>query len=367
MFVQPYGQIGGAERYLQTLLRLLPPGTVDRVVCLQHGNFPAQLRMEGYDIELMETGPSPVDILRSGLRLRRSLRRTRPAVIHANGLKGALVAGVAALGTGIPVVWVKHDFSWDGRVAWIGARLATRIIGVSDAATGAFDPAVRRRKVRTVYNGTEIADIDRATGRRVLLDAVGAAEPAQVVSLVGRLHPVKGHVEVLAVARQLTERFPDLRFAFVGGDDPNNLDHGALLRARTRELDLDHCVRFLGFRDDVAAIVAGSDVVVVPSGVDDRGMGKEAFPLAALEALSLGVPVVAYADGGVSELVGDCGLLVAPGDRAGLADAIATVLDDPSTAAGVAARGQERVRTRFSLCSMVEGTLAVYDEAVSER
>lgn len=77
-------------------------------------------------------------------RVRKLLQVARPQILHANGLKATLVCQLAVLGTGIPLVWVKHDFSWDGWMARAAALRCASVIGVSKAVTGTFSARSRQ-------------------------------------------------------------------------------------------------------------------------------------------------------------------------------------------------------------------------------
>src|SRR4029450_5751428 len=142
----------------------------------------------GVPVEVLPTSPRPWGILRSARHLRGALARERPAVVHANGIKAALVS---VLATGLPVIWVKHDFSFDGALARLIARRCRLVVGVSEAVTKTFD---RRDKVEVVHNGISQADVDRDTARRRLDEAAGGLE-GEIGGLVGGVDPGKGNGE----------------------------------------------------------------------------------------------------------------------------------------------------------------------------
>jgi glycosyltransferase involved in cell wall biosynthesis len=135
----------------------------------------------------------------------------------------------------------------------------------------------------------------------------------------------------------------------VGGEDPFQAEYAALLRRRVAELGIDGRVVFAGHRTDALELMAASTLVVMPSVPDERGMGREACPFALLEAMSVGTPVVAYAGGGIPEVLEGCGELVAEGDRSALADAIVRMLHDAGERERLSARASERVRERYRL------------------
>jgi glycosyltransferase involved in cell wall biosynthesis len=363
-FLISHAQRGGSERYLELLLDRLEQGWLRSVISLQAGPFVDRLRSRGLTVEIVETGPR-LSMLPAALRVRRLLRRQRPAVIHANGVKAALVATMATRATRMPVVWVKHDFSWDG---WLGRRIGRRcdqVVGVSAAVTRTFGDSDRFR-VRVIHNGIPPLKVDRETGRRLVRQLLGA-EPEAVVVLVGRLHPAKGQTELVEAAPRVLERQPGARFLLLGGEDPYQLAYARRVRERIGQLGLEAAFAIRGHHEDAPAVMSGSDLVAMPSGPDERGMGREGFGLVGIEAMAVGTPVVGYADGALPEVLGDRAELVPAGDREALADSIVALLDDPSRREQLGARGRAMVRERYSIDATAAGMRERYAEAASRR
>jgi glycosyltransferase involved in cell wall biosynthesis len=299
-------------------------------------------------------------MLPAALRVRRLLRRDPPAVVHANGVKAALVTALA--GPGVPLIWVKHDFSWDGWLASLVARRCDQVVGVSAAVMETFGGRLRER-ARVVHNGIPAIERDRAAGRELVRDAIGAGDA--VVVLVGRFHPAKGQMELVEAAPRALERRPGTRFLLLGGEDPYQLGYARRVRERIAELGLDDAVLVRGHHPDAPAVMAGCDLVAMPSVPDERGMGREGFGLVGLEAMAVGTPVVGYAGGALPEVLGDCAELVPEGDRDALADAIVALLDDPRRRERLAACGSRLARERFSLDATVALMRERYVEAAS--
>ena len=361
-FVSSHARLGGSEWYLETLLEQLGRAWVAQVVSLEEGPFTARLRELGYLPEVFPTSGRWTDLLWSAWRLRRAMLRARPALVHANGVKAALVAALATTGTRLPVIWVKHDFSWDGRLARAIAVRCRLVVGVSCAVTRLFRGRLARR-VRVVHTGMAPPDVDRKEGRAALLAALAAEEPTHLVGIVGYLHPVKGQHELVELAPDLLRRVPSARIVLVGGENPSTPEYAADLRRRIAERGLDGVVRLLGHRGDARALLAGFDVVVIATLPTRRTRGGEGFGLVALEALAVGTPVVGYDAGALREVAGECGELVPPGDRAALLEALHRVLLEDATRKRMAHCGQERARTVFSLESWVERMKECYREA----
>jgi glycosyltransferase involved in cell wall biosynthesis len=351
-FVSSHAHGGGSERYLELLLGELGPDWVAGVVALQDGAFASRLRELGYDVDVIPTG-ARLGVLPAALRLRRAFREQRPAVVHANGVKAALVARLATAGTRTPVIWLKHDFSWDGPLARVLGAASTEVVAVAGAITTTFGPRTLR-KTRVVPNGLPPITVDSDVGRGRVAELLGLDGATPVVTLVARQHPAKGIVELIEAAPAVLELEPRASFLIVGGEDPFHADYAALLRRRVTELGLEDTVVFAGQRSDPLELMAGSTVVAMPSVPDERGAGREACPFALLEAMAVGTPVVAYAAGGIPEVLGDCGVLVAEGDRDELAGAIARTLADAAERERLSACAAERVATRFRLATTVD-------------
>ena len=363
VFVSAHAVHGGIERYESLLLNELDRDWIERVVFLRAGPFPQELRSEGYPVTVLPTSPRAPGIVLSALRLRRLLRALRPDVVHADGIKAGLVAALATLGGGPPIVWVKHDFSWDGPLVRLVASRCRIIVAVSSALAEALGSRARAR-TRVVYNGLPAVAADPQLGRQRLAAALGPPAPSGIVVLFGRLHPVKGHRELIAVASTLRERVPGMRIVFVGAADPHHPEEEAELRREIHERGVDDVVAFMGFDERAHDLVAACDVVAMPT-VAIGSSGKEGFPFVGLETMAVGTPVVAYAQGGIPEQIGDCGLLVAPGDRDGLSDALARLLQDDDLRERLGACGRRRVAERFSLEQMVSAMKACYREAAA--
>ena len=361
-FVSSHAQLGGAELYLDSLLHSLGPAWVQGVVVLTEGPFVGRVRARGIPTAVVPAGGRrtlPV----AAMRLRRLLRSRRPAVVHANGVKAALVSVLATAGTGIPVLWHKHDSAHDGRIAIAIARRCRLVVGVSHAAVAALDGVVGVRTA-VVRNGIPPYEVDREAARAALLRELGAPSSSRLVIQVGRLHPGKGQVELVEIAAQLRDRVPELRLVFVGQADPYEPAYADMLDRAVAEHALGDRVVLLGHREDAVAVTAGCDVLAMPSRPDPVSGWREGLPLTPLESMAVGTPVAAYAEPGIVEAVGTCAALVPTGDRDGLAAAIAGLVEDPGASAGLSECGRRRV-AEYGLAEAAEGMKARYREVAA--
>ena len=215
-------------------------------------------------------------------------------------------------------------------------------------------PWFPREKAVVVYNGIDTEPYERLDAQREMLrtslrDRLGAARTAPVVTLVGELNARKGQQHVIQAAGAVLERHPQTRFLFVGEGDAR-----PTLERAIRERGLEGVVNLIGFRDDVPEIVAGSDVVILPSSV-------EGFGYALVEAMAVSVPVVASNASSIPEIVEDnvTGYLHPVGDVPAIASAIGRLLASPDEARAMGERGRQTVRTRFGIERMVDEVEAV--------
>jgi glycosyltransferase involved in cell wall biosynthesis len=170
--------------------------------------------------------------------------------------------------------------------------------------------------------------------------------------MVGRLVPIKDVTTFLRAAAQVHEAAPEVRFALVGDGEERQCLEGE--RAR---LGLAEAVTFHGWRRDIPSVYGDLDVVVNTS-------RNEGTPVALIEALAAGKPVVATRVGGTPDLLrgGDFGRLVEAGDPGGVAAAILDTLRDPTSALARAQAGRAHVQREHAAARLVEDVDALYRE-----
>lgn len=308
----------------------------------------------GVPVHRPEAGSLLGQVLGGGLR--RLLRRLRPDVIHAHlPMPGILARFLAPAGT--VVVYSEHSMP-------SSHRTLTRI--VNRASYGRNDlvvcVSVAVRKAVEGYPYRRILTVPNAVGRPVVRtppDAVrehlGVARGDKLVVHVGNVRRVKGQDNLVHAVAALLERRRDVRVVSAGAEHtPGELDRLAEL---ARGLGADAHVTFLGLRTDVSDLMNAADVIVNPS-------DSEGLPLAVLEAMMLGKPVVATAVGGVPDLLQDGarGLLVPPRDPEALAGALDRLLSDGELAARLGAAARAAAERDYS----VEATVHTLEDAYAE-
>ena len=308
LLVLPAPTWGGAEALAAELL-----GTLDvRVVALAEGPAAEEARRRWGDVTVVPVGRSAGSIARGTARLARLFRRSDADVVLANGVKAAAVAVPAARLAGLPVVWAKHDFSFDRRLARPLARSATSVVASSPAVAAA----------------TGRADVVIVTPPRPPepLPAERLADGERTVACVGRLVPYKGFdTAIEALARPKAERW---HVAVIGDDDPAEPGERKRLAALADRLGVAERVHLLGPVPEAGRRLAGFDAVAVLTRTDPDGRGREGWSMVADEAMAAGVPLVAATGGAVTDRLAGAGLAVPPDDPDAVADALARLDDD---------------------------------------
>jgi glycosyltransferase involved in cell wall biosynthesis len=170
-----------------------------------------------------------------------------------------------------------------------------------------------------------------------------------LLTFVGRLVPIKRVDLALRALAHARERGAPVRLAIVGDGDQR-----PALESLARDLRVDEVTAFLGYREDMVGVTAGSDLALLTS-------ANEGTPVSLIEAAAAGRPAVATAVGGVGDVVTpETGVLVPAGDTAALGAAIARLAGDPELRAGMGEAGREHVRGRFSAGRLLDDMDALY-------
>lgn len=365
LFYNHTGQVSGAERVLLMILARLDQGRFDQlVICPDQGPLLGMVRNLGVAAQSVPALEARftwrVDRLLRYLKsffsvirqLRRKVESLKPDLIHANSIRAGLVATAATLGLGTRVVWHLHDLiprhpmSTGIRVfAFLCTR--TRMIAVSQAVAENFSGAISDLKRRTtvILNAIELEKFQpNKTARQRVRDELSLVENQPVIGIVGQLTPRKGQLELIRAFAPVLSENPRAMLLVVGASLFNrDHEYEQLLRETSRELGIDDHVRFLGARNDVAAVMQALDLLVINS-------TAEPFGLVALEAMACATPVLAAACDGLTEIIehGVNGWLVAPQNQKKLVAAIVNLMRQPKLCAQLVAEGRKHVASRFS-------------------
>jgi glycosyltransferase involved in cell wall biosynthesis len=360
---------GGAQRTDHLLARALPDrGWELLTVTPADGVFPERLRADGLPVQValaprslraygrVTTGGARVAAALAlpgyWLRLARLLRRARAEVVHVVDHRGLVLAAVPARLARARLVWHVQALDPTASLNRWGRRLAHCVVVPTTRVVPKLPGLGSPRDLRAIPNVVP-DDVRRAVLPPLPTDPV--------VVTTARLHPDKGLDVLVSALARVRESLPTARVRVVGGPQEGFEHLADELVAHAAALGVDGALELVGFVDRPAAVVAAARAYVQPA--RER---TEILPLAILEAMAAGTPVVATDVGGVAEAVhdGETGLLVAPEDPGALADALARVLLDEGLA--------ERLRTaaaalvaerRFHVDGLVDAFAAAYEGA----
>lgn len=238
------------------------------------------------------------------------------------------------------------------------ARFVDGFIAVSDQVKDAIieNIAPIPDKVMVICNGVDIEQYEQADDLRRVRNELGLDEAARLIAVVGTLKEGKGHQYLIQAMPALVAHHPAAHVLFIGD--------GALreaLASQAAALHVDSHIHFLGSRRDVPALLAASDLFVLPS-------LWEGLSMALLEAMATGLPVVASEVSGAVQVITteEMGCLTPPGDVPRLTAAISQLLSDPQRAQAMGAAGKRRAVEAFSAQAQVEEHLSLYYRLLNE-
>ena len=354
------GTSGGAQEHVLGLVSRMDHARFDvSVVSLSPGSAARKLERAGFEVLVIDEHD---DAIATGA-LAAHLVDVRPDVIHNHMYRAELVGTRAAIALGEVghrrpyIVSTVHSSrvrsEEDREMLRVLTPAMDQLIAVSKMIEDKLVAEGRTTApITRIYNGVDLSRYERVEACCTLPDEYGMEPGSQIVGVVARLEPEKGHPTLLEAWPPVLRAVPDAYLLIVGEGSRREA-----LEAQTRDLRIAHRVVFTGRRDDVPSVTAALDVAVLPS-------YREAQGLSILEALALSRPVVASNVGGIPEMITDGvnGVLVPPHDPDALAAAIIRLLRDHPFADTLGRAGHDMVHDRFCIDLMVESVQAIYEE-----
>jgi len=279
------------------------------------------------------------------------LKRISPDILHANGSRAAFYAGILGKLLGIPVLFHCRVGKLDTRLdRWL-ARLVDGVIANSRNTAVRFStwPWL---KVSVIYNGLDVS------ASKPVCENSKPFGAKQVLLMVARVSRWKRHDIALDVFDRLSREMSDLHLVCAGDKEAEDVAWWNELQRRTQSMSGFDRIHWLGMVDQAALEVwyAAADVLVLPS-------DSEPFGRVLVEAMGMGVPVVAFDVGGVPEVVehGEQGMLVPAGDISAMSNAVTALLKDDALRKQMGEAGVKRASV-FSIGAHVERVTTLYRE-----
>ena len=379
---------GGAQEVVRTLVAALPDsGWRPVVATFRDGPLRAAIEESGIRVHVLPGRTRPVTRPLGALGELRTLREDLRGLMRAEKvdvvqthLLGSLdfVALAARTGDGPAVLWTVHNAILDLRAdqlpsgqRWLlnGKRAAYRFayrlsgrwadgfVAVSDDVAAAITAAYRppRDRLFLIPNGVEVARYGSQAARAATRADLRLAPDARLVIVVAKLFAQKGHAVLLDALSSAGLRPDDV--VLLVGEGPERAHLEGVVEARGLG-----AVRFAGNRPDIPALLAASDLFVLPS-------LWEGLPMALLEAMASGLPVIATDVAGSRQVIvpDESGVIVPPGDAGALAAAIGDLLADDARRSRLGRAARQRVEAEFSSARQAERHAAAYAAALARR
>jgi glycosyltransferase involved in cell wall biosynthesis len=335
---------GGVEQVILTMVRLTRAhGAIDLHIALAfEGPVAAMLRDAGATVQIF--GPvrasRPISVWQARERLAAVLKRVDPEVVLTQSAWSLGLFGGVARKTGVPVVHWVHDTLTGGH--WT-ERLASRrrpdLLVCNSQYTARSAASVFPTIPHVVLYAPARRPRPAGESRATLRARWSTSEDQVVIAQVGRTDPLKGH-RVLVDALAGLEADRRWTCWLVGApQSAGEQEYWDAIRTLVGERGLAGRVRFLGYQEDVAALLQASDIYC------QTNVGPEAFGLTLLEAMSASLPVVTSDMGAAPEVLEGTGnALVPPGDPSAVASALRALLDDPALRRARGDAGARRAR-----------------------
>jgi glycosyltransferase involved in cell wall biosynthesis len=385
LYVSHTSQISGAERSLLDLLRWLPddahpsaaaPAGPLRAALGELGIPTSKIMGTTGSLRLhpLHTPRALGELAVSAWQLRRAVRALAADIVHANSIRAGIILALARLPGVARVVHVRDCLPHSAASSAAGrlvAATADAVVANSHYTAEWFRAGAPAARLVVVHNGVDLQRFDphRVDGARARAAVGPALEGRLVLGVVAQLSPWKGQACAIEALAALVRDGVDAHLLLIGSvkfrDPATRLDNEAYVRRLRERIDaqgLCERVSWLGEREDVPELLAALDVLLLPS-------AQEPFGRALIEAMALGVPVIATDVGGPREIVrdGEEGLLLAPDEPREWAAAIRRLGEDEQLRARMGASGRRRVQDAFSADANARAMGAVYDRALARR
>lgn len=362
---------GGAPRIFLKLIRGLKEKGIDVVMASgpsQHAEeeprkFSQPLHISYYHLPHLRRNILPLHDSFALLEIIALIRKEKPDLLHTHTTKAGMLGRVAGWMTRTRTIHTPHGhlfYGYFGKgrerfyvlLEQMAARFCERIITISEDERRAYlyKGIGTTKKVVTVYNGIDTKQFP-GDGKKARAE-LGIAQGVPMVGFVGRLEEIKGPDRFVEAAKEVKAVCQQAHLV-MAGDGPMKEELMRMARG------IPH-LHFLGYREDIPDLMAAFDLVMIPS-------RNDGFNLVAVEGMASSKPIVATAVGGLTEVVGDGGILVQPEDTKGLALETLRLINAPDLRKKIGEKGRKRAEALFDWDVCLQKTLDIYHQVMGRR
>ena len=305
------------------------------------------------------------------VRLASLMRQQKFDIVHSHSYRSAVATAVLGGGLGYVPIVVASIHSEEplyknralAHIASAVSRWQSCSIAISDAVRAHIlrHTHIPATKIERIYYGIEydVTHTVSRTGAPSLREELGVPSDTRLITIVARLGEEKGHRYAIEALSKILDGISNIRLLVVGHEDSLS---EADLRRVAQAHGVEDQVVFCGFRQDIRNILGQSDLMVLPS-------LREGFGLVLLEAMAVGCPIVATNVGAIPEIIvdGETGLLVRPGDPAGLSSAVKRLLSSPQLVGSLVRAARERLEEHFAFNTMIQHTHSLYQRLLEHH
>lgn len=360
--------VGGPEKQILNHIGRLPRGSYAAMLIsfAEPGGGELKLEAEKRGIECLLLPAEKWQLIAVLRELFRTYDEWRPDVVCAHGYKAGFYTLLLKLLRRCRYVGFSRGWTSENLKIHLYSLLDKSIIRFADAIVAVsesqrlrlLEARVPDRKIHVVENAVTVPDqsvMRSDPGQTDIRSELGLPAGARTILAAGRLSPEKGYDDLLRAMVIVRAKAPYAHLLLAGTGPQDDA-----LKAQAREQGLESCVHFLGFRKDILSLYGQSDVFALSS-------LSEGLPNVVLEAMALGLPVVATRVGGLPEVIDDgrTGLLVSSRAPEQLASGLIRILTDGRFAHAISAQAREDVYRRFAPESQTERLLEVYREVMA--
>ena len=357
-----YGlDVGGIETLILDICKRLDKDKYSACVFTFQKDGKLQKEFERIDVPVyLERKAEGIDWMMP-IKLAKRYKQLSIDIVHVHNQSTWLHGGIAAKLAGISLVYSEHTTPdctsqhtkrWE-KIEWVLSKITNQITTVSNSIAKFMvdDAGISTKKIKVIYNGIETKNYDIEVDTKAKRRELGIMETDLVVGNVASLLPKKDPKTLLKAFKLVLEEVPSAKLLMAGDGQLKN----ELLQLKD-ELQLDGSVKFLGNRRDIPELLKIFDVFALSS-------IKEGFPIAILEAMASGLPVVATdVDGNAESVIhGKTGIIVPSRNPEALAAAICKLLANKENATFIGEMGRRRVRKYFTFEKMMQGYEDIFD------
>ncbi|MCX6807201.1 MAG: glycosyltransferase [Patescibacteria group bacterium] len=294
-------------------------------------------------------------------KLARLIKKEKPDIVHTNTNRAHLIASTALYFSKKPkLTWMLHDFDFHPWFVKKCHKSATKI-GALPAVLASIEKIIqpKKDKLLPIVNGVDLMSVKKANPLKFEKE-FKLAKNSFRIAIIGRITKWKGIEIFIRAALIIIPRFSRAEFFIVGTAQPQDLSFEKKMKKICEESKYGKKIHWLGWRNDNLDIISALDILI------NASINPEPFGRTIIEAMALGVTVIATSHGGPRQIIknNENGMLIPPRNPAYLAAAIEKLIDDSNLRAKLTQAGRKEVAEKYTLAKVAASLKNLWGEAL---